>query len=66
MIGAAVVKNGNSTVNLYVENNVPLLREKDILGEAEATTVCKRILLPFSLCMSTATTLPFIGRPMKS
>ena len=49
IIGTAVVKNGNSTVNLYVENNVPLLREKDILGEADATTVCKRIYFAIQL-----------------
>jgi flagellar protein FlbT len=42
--GAAVIKNVTGrTIELSVENEVPLLREKDILSEARAVTPSKRI-----------------------
>ena len=44
-IGGAVVQNGDSHVELNIMNDVPLLREKDILTEFEADSVCKRIYL---------------------
>ncbi|MFA5082611.1 MAG: flagellar biosynthesis repressor FlbT [Hydrogenophilaceae bacterium] len=44
-IGGAVVQNGDSNIDLTILNDVPLLREKDILTEAEADTVCRRIYL---------------------
>lgn len=44
-IGGAVVQNGDSHVELNIMNDVPLLREKDILTEQEADSVCKRIYL---------------------
>lgn len=43
IIGGAVVTNGSSRSELIVENNVPLLREKDIMREEDADTPCKRI-----------------------
>jgi len=44
LIGGAVIKNGSrQTEELIVENNVPVLREKDILSENEANTPCSRI-----------------------
>ncbi|MDD2308154.1 MAG: flagellar biosynthesis repressor FlbT [Desulfuromonadaceae bacterium] len=43
IIGGAVVKNGNKVVDLFIENNVSILREKDIINEAGANTPCKRI-----------------------
>lgn len=43
IIGGAVVRNGASKSELIVENNVPLLRERDIMKEGEADTPCKRI-----------------------
>jgi flagellar protein FlbT len=44
IVGGAAVKNisGRSTV-LLIENEVPLLREKEILREQEADTPCKKI-----------------------
>jgi flagellar protein FlbT len=45
IIGGAVLTNGSSVANILVENRVPLLRQKDILTEAEATTPCKKIYL---------------------
>ena len=43
IIGGAVVANGDSRTQLVIENKVPLLREKDILSEREATTPARRI-----------------------
>ncbi len=43
IIGGAVISNGHSKSEFVVENNVPVLREKDILREKDADTPCKRI-----------------------
>ncbi len=43
IIGGAVVANGKAKCELLVENNVPILREKDILNEANADSPCRRI-----------------------
>jgi flagellar protein FlbT len=43
ILGGAVVTNGNSTSEFMVENNVPILREKDIMREEEASSPCRRI-----------------------
>jgi len=44
-IGGAVVRNCDSHVELNILNDVPLLREKDIMTEQEADSVCKQIYL---------------------
>ena len=49
IIGGAVVKNGAKSAELYIENNVPILREKDILSEKEVDTPCRRIYLVIQL-----------------
>lgn len=49
IIGGAVVTNGKTTGELLVENQVPILRQKDIMGENEATTPCRRIYLVIQL-----------------
>lgn len=49
IIGGAVITNGNTTCNLLIENNVPILREKDILTEEQADTFCKKIYLVVQL-----------------
>ncbi len=49
IIGGAVVQNGGARSDLLVENNVPILREKDILREQEADTPCKRIYFTIQL-----------------
>jgi len=49
IIGGAVITNGNSKSNLIVENKVPILREKDILNEAEANTPGRRIYFAIQL-----------------
>jgi flagellar protein FlbT len=44
IVGGAVVINGNSkNTDLIIENNVPVLRQKDILSEHDATSPCSRI-----------------------
>jgi len=43
IIGGAVVTNGSSRSDLIVENNVPILRDKDILSETQANTPCRRL-----------------------
>jgi flagellar biosynthesis repressor protein FlbT len=49
IIGSAVVMNGAGKTELVIENNVPLLREKDVLTAAHADTPCKRIYLVVQL-----------------
>lgn len=43
MIGEAVIANGSSRADLLIENNVPILREKDIMTEEQANSPCKKI-----------------------
>lgn len=49
IVGGAVISNGSSTTTFVVENNVPILREKDILTEVQADTYCKKIYLAVQL-----------------
>lgn len=48
-LGGAVLVNGDSRCQLAVLNDVPVLREKDILKEEDANTPCKRIYLAVQL-----------------
>lgn len=43
LIGGALLKNGEHLAQFTVENEVPILRQKDILTESEANTVCNKI-----------------------
>ena len=43
IFAGAVVSNGDTKCELIIENNVPILREKDILTEEKANTPCKRL-----------------------
>jgi len=49
IIGGAVVKNGNIKCELQVDNNVPILRNKDIMREHDADTPCRRIYFVIQL-----------------
>lgn len=49
IIGGAVVKNGDSKTELFIENKVLLLREKDIMGEKDARTVAEKIYFTVQL-----------------
>lgn len=43
ILAGAAITNGKSTANLLIDNKVPILRQKDILGEKDATTPARRI-----------------------
>ncbi|MBU2548927.1 MAG: flagellar biosynthesis repressor FlbT, partial [Proteobacteria bacterium] len=43
IIAGAIIRNGNATTRFLVENTVPILREKDIMREAEANSPARRI-----------------------
>ncbi len=48
--GGAVIKNTTGkSIELSIENEVPLLREKDILSEAKADTPCKKVYVAIQL-----------------
>jgi len=49
IIGGAVIKNGNHPAELHVENQVPILRRKDIMSEAEAITPARQIYFELQL-----------------
>lgn len=49
IIGGAVIVNGSARGDLIIENNVPVLRKKDILNEKSANTPCRRIYLVIQL-----------------
>lgn len=49
IIGGAVVANGDSKCDLIIENEVPVLRDKDILREKEANTPSKRVYFAIQL-----------------
>lgn len=43
IVGGAVVMNGETKCDLIIENEVPVLRDKDIMREKDANTPSKRI-----------------------
>jgi flagellar protein FlbT len=49
IIGGAVIKCGSHAVDFTVENNVPILRQKDIMTEAGATTPSQRVYFMLQL-----------------
>ena len=49
IISGAVVTNGSTRTDLFIENKVTILREKDIMKEAEADTPCRRIYFVIQL-----------------
>jgi flagellar protein FlbT len=49
IIDRAVISNGNSKCTFIVENRVPILREKDILGEKDANSPARRIYFTIQL-----------------
>ena len=49
IIGGAVITNGKAGTDFIIENNVPVLRQKDILNEKDVDTPCKRIYLSVQL-----------------
>ena len=49
IIGGAVVTNGNMRSSLVIGNNVPILREKDIMKKEDADSPCRRIYFVIQL-----------------
>jgi len=49
ILAGAVIKNGPHPSVFFIENNVLVLRERDILTEEEADTPCKRIYFTVQL-----------------
>ena len=43
IISGAVVTNGKGNSDLIIENNIPILRERDIMKKEDANTPCRRI-----------------------
>lgn len=43
ILNGVFLENGDSPSELRLQNRAPLLREKDILRESDATTVCRRL-----------------------
>ncbi len=57
--GGAVMRNATGrTVVLMVESKVPLLREREILSEAQADTPCKRVYFVIQLMYIDGQNLP--------
>jgi flagellar protein FlbT len=57
-LGGAVIVNGDSRCHLTVINDVPVLREKDILKEQDADSPCKRIYLAVQMMYMDSQHLP--------
>ena len=49
ILGGAVVRNGGNRVDLLIENEVPILRESDILSPSAVRTPCERVVLALQL-----------------
>jgi flagellar protein FlbT len=49
IIDGAVIRNAGLTANLLIENDVPILREKDILAENDAQSPCRQIYFVIQL-----------------
>ena len=49
IVGGAVIRNGDSRSALLIENEVPVLREPDILSPSAVRTPCERIYMALQL-----------------
>jgi flagellar protein FlbT len=49
IIGGAVIANGKARSEFVVENNVPILREKDIMSLRDADSPCRQIYFSIQL-----------------
>ncbi|PKN18025.1 MAG: flagellar protein FlbT [Deltaproteobacteria bacterium HGW-Deltaproteobacteria-6] len=58
ILGGAVIANGDAKSTFVVENDVPILREKDIMTLASANTPCKRIYFAIQLMYVDGKNLP--------
>lgn len=58
IVGGAVITNGDAKSVFVIENDVPILRGKDILTTAAADTPCKRIYFAIQLMYVDEKNLP--------
>ncbi len=58
ILGGAVIINGDAKSTFVVENDVPILREKDIMTLASADTPCKKIYFAVQLMYVDGENLP--------
>ena len=58
IIGGAVITNGSTGTDLVVENNVPILRQKDIMSLHDADSPCRRIYFTIQLMYVDEKNLP--------
>lgn len=49
IVGGAVIRNGSRPAELLIENNVPILRDKDILRERDVVTAAQKIYFVIQL-----------------
>jgi len=49
ILGGAVIRNGDARSEWILENNVPILRGKNIMSLEDADTPCKRVYFPIQL-----------------
>ena len=57
--GGAVIRNiSGRTIDLSIENEIPLLKERDILSEAKADSPCKRVYFVIQLMYVDGQNLP--------
>ena len=49
LVGGAVVRNGSTRTELFIENDTPVLRESDVLRPEAVRTPCERIYLTLQL-----------------
>jgi flagellar protein FlbT len=58
IIGGAVIVNGSTGTHLVVENNVPILRQRDIMSLKDADSPCRRIYFAIQLMYVDEKNLP--------
>lgn len=58
ILGGAVITNGDAKSVFVVENDVPILREKDIMTLVSADTPCKKIYFAIQLMYVDGKNLP--------
>ncbi len=58
ILGGAVIANGDVKSTFVIENDVPILREKDIMTLASADTPCKKIYFTIQLMYVDGKNLP--------
>ena len=66
IISGAVLVNGPKSAEFLVENNVPILREIDIMGEAQVTTPSRRLYFCVQLMyIDNSTAIPYLEQYQK-